>query len=176
MPSTTQLGDITSVQVRLFDGSTIRSRFKTVSPMSDIRNWVDSERKDKATPYQFKQVLTPLPNRNIDETEEKHSVGDLGLSPSSTLVIIPVHNYTKAYSRESNNIFMVFLSFILGIFAWLGALFGIGGATNLANQPAAIGQANLSPQLGDDKLTEGSQGRQAPRRPGDQQLYNGNSV
>lgn len=169
LPSTTKASGMTSLQVRMFDGSTLRSRFKTTSPLKTIRSWVDENRTDGSQPYTFKQVLTPSPNKTIDETEEDKSVGELGLSPSSTLVLIPVKNFTSAYDASSQNIVSRFFAFILGIFSWFFGLFSSGDA----RAPAGAGQD--SAESSQDQSRIQSFGNQNDRQR-DQQLYNGNSV
>lgn len=91
-----------AIQVRLLDGSTIRSMFppdRTVR--TDVRAWVDEQRQDEDTPYTFKQILTPLPHRTITISEEEESLYSLGLLPSANLVILPVQSYTAAYVGDS---------------------------------------------------------------------------
>lgn len=173
LPSTSRLSEMTALQVRLFDGSTLRSRFKTASPLKDVRSWVDKKRDDGNSPYTFKQVLTPMPNRDIDETEENNSLGDLGLAPSSTLVLIPVKGYVSAYAGP--NFLSRFLASIWGLFAWVFGLFGSGGRRRPAEQDTSSdNQESIElTQLRNRRI----RGFQNPddRRP-DHQLYNGNSV
>ncbi|KAF4469530.1 UBX7 UBX (ubiquitin regulatory X) domain-containing [Fusarium albosuccineum] len=172
LPSMTRVGAMTALQVRLFDGSTLRSRFKTESPLKEIRSWVDESRTDGSQPYTFKQVLTPLPNRNIDETEEDQALGDLGLSPSSTLVLIPVKKYTSAYNGSSQNIFSRFINFILSIFSWFFGLFGSGEERGTNRGPADGEDAPATSR--DQSRIRGFQNPNDQQR--DQQLYNGNSL
>ncbi|KAK7419404.1 hypothetical protein QQX98_003356 [Neonectria punicea] len=171
IPSTTRTSEITALQVRLFDGSTLRSRFKTASPLKDVRNWVDENRTDGTLPYTFKQILTPLPNKTIDETEDDKSVGELGLSPSSTLVLIPVKNFSSAYDGSSQNIVSRFIGFILGIFSWFFGLFGLGGRAPASGAGAGEDSAESSE---DRSRIQSFQSQNDRLR--DQQLYNGNSL
>lgn len=179
LPSTTKTSELTSLQVRLFDGSTLRSRFKTAASLKLVRAWVDENRGDGDAPYNFKQVLTPLPNKKIDETEEQQSLGDLGLSPSSTLVLVPVQSYTTAYEGAPQGILARIVGFIFGIFGWFLGLFGLGRRGGGSPEPSKddsdsqdSGSATSS-QLRERRIRgfENSQDRLR-----DQQLYNGNSV
>lgn len=87
-----------ALQVRLFDGTTIRSRFSPHNTLrKEVRQWVDAHREDGDIPYTFKQILTPLPNKTITVSEEEESLQSLGLNPSATLILIPVKDYTSAY-------------------------------------------------------------------------------
>ena len=90
-----------ALQVRLFDGSTIRQRFAFDQTLrSHVRPWIERQRSDGDTPYTFKQILTPKPNRTLSISEEEESLQSLGLTPSSTLVMVPVQGYTAAYTGE----------------------------------------------------------------------------
>ncbi|KAI9769419.1 MAG: hypothetical protein M1840_004121 [Geoglossum simile] len=86
------------IQIRLLDGSTIRTRFPPNATLQgDVRSWIDQQRSDGDIPYTFKQILTPLPNRAITISEEEDSLQVLGLAPSATLVLVAVQGYTDAY-------------------------------------------------------------------------------
>ncbi|QUC19853.1 uncharacterized protein UV8b_04094 [Ustilaginoidea virens] len=171
-------GEFTSVQVRLFDGSTIRSRFKTSSPVRHIRNWVDESRTDGRLPYAFKQLLTPLPNRPIDDTEEGKSLGDMCLSPSSTLVLVPIPRYASAYDEAVPGIRDRLVGFVLAIFAWLLGLVGLGEASRSNQLPPTAQQAAAnSGSASNQAKKHRRQGLGNPSDPQrDPQLYNGNSL
>lgn len=163
---------MTAVQVRLFDGSTLRSRFKSEVPLKHVRTWVDENRNDGTQPYTFKQVLTPMPNKTIDATEEDKSVGELGLSPSSTLVLIPVQKYSSAYDASSPGIVSKMIAFFLGIFYWFLGLFTSGETQGTTDAPANSSENRASSQ--DRSRIQQFQNQNDRLR--DQQLYNGNSV
>ncbi|GAB0145984.1 hypothetical protein EsHS_00006399 [Epichloe bromicola] len=171
-PSSTRTGEYTSIQVRLFDGSTIRSRFKTASAVKHVRKWVDEARTDGSMPYSFRQLLTPLPNRPIDDTEEDESMGEMGLSPSSTLILVPVRNHASAYSDSSQGVFSRVMGLILGVFTWVFGLLGLGGGSN--DQPAPEQSANSMSAPAKKRRVQGFENPNDGRR--DHQLYNGNSV
>lgn len=177
LPTSTKLSDMTALQVRLFDGSTMRSRFKTNATLKDVRKWVDDTRHDGSLPYTFKQVLTPLPNKNIDTTEESKGLGELGLAPSSTLVLIPVHSYAGAYEGASGNLLMRFLRLIIGFFTWIFGSLGFAGtrALDAVRNPEAPEQQTpaMAAAQGGSRV-QGFQNQSDRRR--DQQFYNGNSV
>ncbi|KAF4124790.1 UBX protein [Geosmithia morbida] len=179
--SSSRLSSTTALQIRLFDGSTMRSRFPTESTtLKDVRRWVDEGRNDGALPYTFKQVLTPMPNRNIDETEESRDLGDLQLSPSSTLVLIPVQRYASAYgggAGPDSNLFVRIIRLLLGSLAWILAMIGLGGVGARASHEPTSSQrqsgGDTPPQVRHSRVA-GFQNPEDRRR--DQQLYNGNSL
>ncbi|MCJ1248615.1 hypothetical protein MMC30_005833 [Trapelia coarctata] len=87
-----------AVQVRLFDGSTIRSTFPLDQTLrKNVRQWLNDQKADNDVPYTFRQILAPLPNRPISISEEEESLQSLGLTPSATLVMVPVQSYSAAY-------------------------------------------------------------------------------
>jgi hypothetical protein len=91
-------GSDCTLQVRLFDATTIRSRFSSQNTLrKDVRQWIDGQRGDGDIPYTFKPVLTPHPNRIITISEEEESLQSLSLIPSATLILVPVKDYTSAY-------------------------------------------------------------------------------
>ena len=90
------------LQVRLFDGSSIRSSFYPSQTIrKDVRSWLDAQLADDSYPYNLKHILTPLTNRTISVAEEDKSLEDLELGPSANLVMIPVQSYTQAYAGSA---------------------------------------------------------------------------
>lgn len=172
LPSTTRVGEMTAIQVRLFDGSTMRSRFKTASTGRDLRKWVDENRGDGGEPYRFKQVLTPLPNKGIDETEEGKDLGTLGLAPSSTLVLVPVHKSASAYAGNSGGILASIYGLFIGFFTFILSFFGAG-----RQMPAPRNeQASATSASSDTEQVRMREAQDSAIRRRNQQLYNGNSV
>jgi hypothetical protein len=113
-----------AIQVRLFDGSSIKGRFAHDSTLATaVREWVKetSPAGGADIPYNFRQILTPNPSRTIEISEEGHTLSDVGLMPTATLVLVPVAGFTEAYSSKNNG----------GI---MGSAYGlISGAYGLAN-------------------------------------------
>ena len=96
---------VCALQVRLFDGTTIRSSFPSDATLGgQVRAWVNKEIEGDV-PYNFKQVLTPLPNKNLSVSEEGESLQSQGLTPSATLILVPVPAYTSAYGMFTNHLF-----------------------------------------------------------------------
>ncbi|KAG9780850.1 hypothetical protein KCU88_g3595, partial [Aureobasidium melanogenum] len=101
-PPTTKHTEI-RLQVRTFDGSTLRATFQPSSTISaDVRPWIDSTSPTAAaTPYNLKLILTPLPNRTIEAGEEDMALSDLGVVGSCTLVMVPVKGYVESYTGST---------------------------------------------------------------------------
>lgn len=195
--SATRRHDQCAIQVRLFDGSTIRTRFPSKATISqDLRKWIDENRTDGNDPYTFKIILTPLPNKAIDHaTEEDKTLEELGLAPSSTLVLTPVDRYSSAYTSMNAGLTNPVSRFVTAVLAFLvnilggitGALGGLGhdgNAVNGAEEASRVGasqhnraesqgQAAASGRDGSGRI-KGFQNPDDEKR--DHQLYNGNSV
>lgn len=92
------------IQVRLFDGSTIRSTFQPSQTVRGaLRPWIDQQRGEgDDAPYTLKQILAPLPNKKIAVGEEDQTLQELGLGPTASLVMVPVQKYTEAYTSGSS--------------------------------------------------------------------------
>lgn len=91
---------VCALQVRLFDGNTVRSSFPSEATLGkEVRAWINKEMTGDQ-PYNFKQVLSPLPNKNLSVSEEGESLQSQGLTPSATLILIPVQEYTSAYGKS----------------------------------------------------------------------------
>ncbi|KAG6024687.1 hypothetical protein E4U40_003123 [Claviceps sp. LM458 group G5] len=185
--TSTRTSEHTSIQVRLFDGSTIRSRFRTASPMRHVRDWVDEARTDGSMPYSLKQLLTPLPNRSIDDTEDEKSLGEIGLAPSSTIVLVPIRpKYVSAYTHSSPMaIFSRLVSLPFGLLTWLLGLLGLGGGGSRGSsggdgdgdsyEMTSERHSSVSAQTKErDRRIAGFENPDDGRR--DHQLYNGNSL
>lgn len=94
-----------ALQVRLFDGSSIKGRFAHDSTLTTaVREWIKetSPAGGADIPYNFRQILTPLPSRTIEISEEGHTLADVGLMPTATLVLVPVAGFTEAYSSSGS--------------------------------------------------------------------------
>lgn len=186
------------LQVRLFDGSSLRSSFApTQTIRSDVRRWIDSQRSDGSTPYNLKQILTPLPNKTISISEENQPLCELGLGTTANLVMVPVQNYTEAYSASEASLP------VRGLYAGYNLVTGaVGTVAGVVGSFLGIGQGQPSSRLpsASDRSTpvpdsvpsnEAGVGRrntrtvrtnnvrtlrdQQPDQP-DRQFYNGNQV
>ena len=165
-----------ALQIRLFDGSTIRSHFSSSGTLKkDIKPWID-EKQPGDVPYTFKHVLTPLPNKNIEAAEEERSLLSLGLTPSATLILVPVAEYTSAYTGGGTSLLWGGVSAGYGLVSsgvgmvagTLGSILGGGGAARREHDEMASIANNQNPSI--NVRTLGDQ------RQDDQQFYNGNAV
>lgn len=173
-----------AIQVRLFDGSTIRQRFPSDQTLrSYVRPWIEKQRSDGDTPYTFKQILSPLPNRTLSISEEEESLQSLGLAPSATLVMVPVQGYTAAYAGDPGllskgvstgyNVLSTGAGMITGA---LSTFLGAGQATTEAQQAATSSSqhARQDAPAASRNSVRTLQDQRSDKE--DHQLYNGNQV
>jgi hypothetical protein len=169
-----------ALQIRLFDGSTIRNRFpSSASLRRDVRPWID-EKQAGDQPYNFKQVLTPLPNKNIETSEEEGTLKSLGLTPSATLILVPIAAYSSAYegstglvSRGVSAGYGLVSSGLGMVTGLLGGILGSAGATPPSaeeHRQTPTSTPNPNPSINVRTLRD----QQSLRD--DQQFYNGNAV
>ena len=148
------------LNIRLFDGSTIRTYFPRASTLQDdVRLWVDKELASRAElpsnsppPYTFKHILAPLPSRTLSASDEAASLEYIGLGPSATLVLVPVQGFTEAYSNAGGGILGTLYSGVTGVVSGAVGLVSdsvglLGGAlrfvTGYGAQPDQEGGADL---------------------------------
>ncbi|KAK5164257.1 uncharacterized protein LTR77_009951 [Saxophila tyrrhenica] len=94
-----------ALQVRLFDGSSIKGKFDPNADIADaVRTWVKEASPEGGAdiPFTFRQILAPRPSRTIEISEEHQSLLELGLVPSATLVLVLVAGATSAYASNSS--------------------------------------------------------------------------
>ncbi|KAK1826708.1 UBX domain-containing protein 4 [Podospora conica] len=178
-PSTGRIHENCALQVRLLDGSTIRSRFSSRDTLKDVRQWVDDTAQLGKTAYTFKVLMTPLPSVKLDVTEEDKQLQELGLTPSATLILLPVRRrFAAAYddAPPPGNIFMRWLAYMVAyisgffgvILSFIGTLFSTAGPPPpLVENPSIQGHASGR---------DGGQDSAARQRRNEQQFYNGNST
>ncbi|KAK4239346.1 UBX domain-containing protein 4 [Achaetomium macrosporum] len=192
-PSTGKLSGHCSLQVRLFDGSTIRSRFSSNETLKDVRTWVDQTRKDGNDPYTFKVLVTPLPSKTIDVIEEGRSLQELELAPSSTLILVRAPKHTPANTSPAGagaghqgNIFQRLIAYIVGIitgffgtiYAFFSTIFSTAGPPPATSEPTAsrTSQSQTAADVARRRRGRVAGLDQTDERGKDQQFYNGNST
>lgn len=191
-------GGMCSLQIRLFDGSSIKGRFEPSATLgATVREWIkettaNSGRAEAADiPFTFKQILAPLPSRSIEVSEEHQTVSELGLAPTATLVLVPISGFTEAYTGggrgymssalhtaygiagTASNIASSLLSFVPGFGASTSAEHNSRDST--PDQPS--GDNSMSGSTASLKVKTLADQRAEAARKEDQQaeFYNGNS-
>ncbi|KAL2353722.1 UBX domain-containing protein [Cryomyces antarcticus] len=190
-----------ALQVRLFDGSTIRTHFEdpqTQTLSTAVRSWIDQHLTNTSSaplpPYTFRQILSPHPNRTLSISEESESLQSLGLTPTATLVIVPIQGYSEAYSSAgATGLVSRGLAAGYGVASWglglvAGALGAVTGVGHAVPEPYVAGTEQEGPPNAKKAAQPGpvmegrAEGRvrtladQREREGKRQQFYNGNQV
>jgi hypothetical protein len=191
-------GKSVNLQVRLFDGSTMRSSFPPSATLAaDVRPWVDKALKSlpdaqSFPPYNFKQILAPLPSRTIDVSDEARQLDQLDLYPSATLVVVPVADYTEAYADAGGQGLLGYAyKGINGLWGMgssaLGTVGGVLGTVTGYNSAQPVQPEQEQPAAQEAGATAGDAAnsrirvrtladQRAESKNSNQQFYNGNQV
>ncbi|OJI83354.1 hypothetical protein ASPTUDRAFT_44710 [Aspergillus tubingensis CBS 134.48] len=179
------------LQVRLFDGSSVRSSFTpTQTIRNDVRPWLDGQMEERS-PYNLKHILTPLPNRTLTIADEEQTLAELGLGSSANLVMVPIQSYTEAYSGAGASLPVRAVSSAYGLVSsavgtatgLVGSFFGYGTTQSSGNEAAPA--ASTAPSGSSDagrRRVNASRGpiirtlRDAQNEGDDRQFYNGNQL
>ncbi|KAH7405738.1 hypothetical protein DE146DRAFT_649565 [Phaeosphaeria sp. MPI-PUGE-AT-0046c] len=194
-----------NLQVRLFDGRTIRSTFpRTATLQTEVRKWVDDEfgklpaddpdiNNKQLPPYFFRHILAPQPSRELSAGDESQTLGDIDLAPSATLVLVPVKGYTEAYSGSGGGVIGTATGLVGGAFGLLSSTVGfvgntLGSVMGYGSTPPAeapVGQTTASSETQAPRSAANPEvasirvrtlADQRAREPTNQQFYNGNTL
>jgi hypothetical protein len=195
-------GGMCSLQIRLFDGSSIKGRFEPSATLATVvRDWIKTTTAEQGNtnaadiPFTFKQLVPPQPSRSIEISEEHQSLVELGLIPSATLVLAPVAGYTEAYSGHAGRGYIsaaLHMTYGLasGATGLLGSALsyvpGFGGpeppadssSTPTSHESSTVSLDGSSDGPGSSKLrmkTLADQRAEAQRQDKSPEFYNGNS-
>ncbi len=171
------------IQVRTFEGSTLRSTFPRNATIStQVRPWIDST-AEQTTPYNLKIILVPRPNHTIEAAEEEKSLDDLDIIGSCTLVMVPVKGFVESYAPSGSGIIGSAVSGGYNLFSGsVGAVFGgvrtVLGFGQVASEPQAPSEpeaASSNPPPGQVRVrTLADQRIEAQTKA--HQFYNGNQL
>ena len=175
-----------NLQIRTLDGSIIRRKFRldqNVRP--NVRDWIEQENANGGMPYTLRQILTPLPNKIITDTDEGESLGALGLAPSATLIMLPVKTspaYNAHVSFASRTMAVIsgiltgWLEILLNYFRtflgmWQTKVSQDDGNTATKSEATSTGKSSShNPNIKLRRLHD------YPERRDDSQVYNGNQL
>ncbi|KAJ5110913.1 hypothetical protein N7532_001448 [Penicillium argentinense] len=172
------------LQVRLFDGSSVRSTFTPKQTIrNEVRAWLDEHMTEDNRPYNLKHILTPLPSRTLSVVEESQTLEELGLGSTATLVMVPVQSFTSAYSAGSSlpvrgisAVYDMATSVASSAAGFVGSFIGYGSSAQpTESEPSRPAPAQNPPRLrpsGPNIRTLHDQ-RNDER---DKQFYNGNQL
>lgn len=178
------------LQVRLFDGSSVRNTFAPAHTIrGNVRPWLDGLLQNEKRPYNLKHILTPLPNRTLTIADEERTLEDLGLGSTANLVMIPINSYTEAYTssgpslpvRAAYSAYGLLSSAVGTATALVGSFIGYnptpsdspGSSPTSSSSP---GNGGRSPQPAASRGPRIRTLRDQREEQNDSQLYNGNQL
>ncbi|KAI8601736.1 hypothetical protein EDD21DRAFT_373737 [Dissophora ornata] len=94
------------LNIRLFDGSSIRNTFKATDTLEKVRSWIDENQKGCEDTYNIVQLI---PSRTF--TDESKMLRDLELCPSATLVLKKTATASSAYKGSEGGAVPTLLSY-----------------------------------------------------------------
>ncbi|ORX45073.1 UBX-domain-containing protein [Hesseltinella vesiculosa] len=186
--------DDCNLNIRQTDGNNIKHKFKAVDTLEMVREWIDTHRTDGDQPF---KLLAQFPTRQFSVGEENQTLRDLGLVPSSTLIMKQTRNVATAYGAGSSvagytgTLFNY--TYSAGEYVYntltgvLGSVFGtnprgptVGGGSTLGGDAAQSNPSNEAGRgLGTPLASTSSaqiHGMDQFRGDDKEKLYNGNSL
>ncbi|KAF9540065.1 hypothetical protein EC957_004662 [Mortierella hygrophila] len=85
------------LNIRLFDGSSIRNTFKATDTLEQVRSWINANQEGDENAYNIVQLI---PSRTF--TDESKMLRDLELCPSATLVLKRTATSSSAYGGSGD--------------------------------------------------------------------------
>lgn len=178
------------LQVRLFDGSSVRSSFSPSQTIhKDVRAWLDGQLSGDGKPYNLMHILTPLPNHTLSIAEEDKTLEQLGLGPSANLVMVPIQSYTEAYMgsaslpvRAVSSAYTMAYSAASAAGSLVGSILGYDQTQTQSEDRPDSPAASVSSDRTPGPRAAGSRGpvirtlRDQQEERDNKQLYNGNQV
>ncbi|KAG0319111.1 hypothetical protein BGZ97_002758 [Linnemannia gamsii] len=89
--------DSSRLNIRLFDGSSIRNTFKATDTLEQVRAWINANQEGEDNAYNIVQFI---PSRTF--TDESKMLRDLELCPSATLVLKRTATSSSAYGGSGD--------------------------------------------------------------------------
>ncbi|KAF9433609.1 hypothetical protein BGZ76_009229 [Entomortierella beljakovae] len=85
------------LNIRLFDGSSIRNTFQATDTLESVREWIEQSMEEVDVAYNIVQLI---PHRTF--TDESKMLRDLDLCPSATLVLKKISSASSAYGATGD--------------------------------------------------------------------------
>ncbi|KAF9184889.1 UBX domain-containing protein 4 [Haplosporangium sp. Z 767] len=89
--------DTSRLNIRLFDGSSIRRTFNATDTLQQVRDWINENQDEENSAYNIVQLIPP---RTF--TDESKMLRDLELCPSATLVLKKIATASSAYGGSGD--------------------------------------------------------------------------
>ncbi|KAF9284416.1 hypothetical protein BGZ68_004690 [Mortierella alpina] len=148
--------DSSRLNIRLFDGSSIRNTFKATDTLQDVRNWINENQEGDENAYNIVQLI---PQRTF--TDETKMLRDLELCPSATLVLKKTATSSSAYGAAGDGAVPALMSYGWSAISFAGKLASSAYSTAAYYNPLASSSTATSSGSGSSAITRSAGGGQA---------------
>ncbi|KAF9112808.1 hypothetical protein BGX27_002736 [Mortierella sp. AM989] len=161
--------DSSRLNIRLFDGTSIRNTFKATDTLEKVRNWIDQNLQESEDAYNIVQLI---PSRTF--TDESKMLRDLELCPSATLVLKKTATTSSAYGTSGDGAVPTILGYGWSALSLAGKVASSAYSTVSYYNPLASGGSAGS----NDHTTRGNHDPSAAssKKKDSEISYNGNST
>ncbi|KAK3809971.1 MAG: hypothetical protein J3Q66DRAFT_443564 [Benniella sp.] len=159
--------DSSRLNIRLFDGSSIRNTFKATDTLEQVRQWIDQNQGQCDETYNIVQLIPP---RTF--TDESKMLRDLDLCPSATLVLKKTTASSSAYSGSGDQPAASLMQYGWSALGYAGRMASSAFSTVSSYNPLAT-----EPSTSSGSSSSRSQSTDRDSKKSDREVsYNGNST
>ncbi|KAF9921213.1 hypothetical protein FBU30_008793 [Linnemannia zychae] len=163
------------LNIRLFDGSSIRNTFKATDTLEQVRDWINANQEGEDNAYNIVQLIPP---RTF--TDESKMLRDLELCPSATLVLKKTTTSSLAYGGSSDGAVPTLIGYGWSALGLAGKLASTAYNTISYYNPLSTSDAAPNSPMSNNSSSR-SQGDHTSRSAADKKKdretsYNGNST
>ncbi|KAF9900485.1 hypothetical protein EC991_007295 [Linnemannia zychae] len=164
------------LNIRLFDGSSIRNTFKATDTLEQVRDWINANQEGDENAYNIVQLI---PSRTF--TDESKMLRDLELCPSATLVLKKTATSSSAYGGSGDGAVPTLIGYGWSALGLAGKLASTAYNTVSSYNPLAASNANTSNSSSSGSGSGDAQSDHTSRSAADKKKdretnYNGNST
>ncbi|KAG0016772.1 hypothetical protein BGZ81_011039 [Podila clonocystis] len=127
------------LNIRLFDGSSIRNTFKATDTLEQVRKWINENQEGDENAYNIVQLI---PARTF--TDETKMLRDLELCPSATLVLKQITSASSAYGGSGGGAVPTLMGYGWSAVSLAGKLASSAYSTVSYYNPLSGGQGSSS--------------------------------
>ncbi|KAG0269115.1 hypothetical protein BGZ95_002186 [Linnemannia exigua] len=127
------------LNIRLFDGSSIRNTFKATDTLEQVRDWINANQEGDENAYNIVQLI---PSRTF--TDESKMLRDLELCPSATLVLKRTATSSSAYGGSGDGAVPTLVGYGWSALGFAGKLASTAYNTVSYYNPLATPNANTA--------------------------------
>ncbi|KAF9087750.1 hypothetical protein BGX23_007913 [Mortierella sp. AD031] len=162
------------LNIRLFDGSSIRNTFKATDTLEQVRGWINANQEGDENAYNIVQLI---PSRTF--TDESKMLRDLELCPSATLVLKRTATSSSAYGGSGDGAVPTLIGYGWSALGFAGKL--ASTAYNTVSYYSPLSTSNAGEGTSSSSSRTGSQedhtSQSAASKKKDRETsYNGNST